>query len=89
MGLLFLLVLGAILGWLAAIVLDAESLRGLARNIGSGIAGALLAGLLVSPLAGRGSLLAETYSVGALMLSLVGALLAITFVNLFQRGELR
>jgi uncharacterized membrane protein YeaQ/YmgE (transglycosylase-associated protein family) len=49
----------------------------------------MLAGLLVSPLTGRGSLLADTYSVSALMLSLVGAVLAIAAVNLFLRREVR
>jgi len=89
MGLVFLIVLGAILGWLVAIILNAETREGLARNIGTGVVGALLSGLLVSPMAGRGSLLAETYSVGALMVSLVGSLLAIICVNLFPLRKLR
>jgi uncharacterized membrane protein YeaQ/YmgE (transglycosylase-associated protein family) len=89
MGLLFLLILGGILGWLASIISHGESLRGLIQNIGAGVAGAMTAGLLVSPLTGRGSLLADTYSVSALMLSLVGAVLAIAAVNLFLRREVR
>ena len=89
MGLIFMIVLGAILGWLAAIILDAESRPGLARNVGSGILGALGAGLLVSPLVGGGSLLAEHYSVTALLVALLGSLVLIACANVFGRLQLR
>lgn len=89
MGLMFLFVLGAIVGWVAAIVLKAENEEGLLRNSVAGIAGALLAGLLVSPLSGSGSLLAGTYEVTALLLSLVGAVVAIVGANLFKRWQVR
>lgn len=89
MGLLFLIVLGAILGWLAAIVLHAETRSGLRRNIGAGIAGALAAGVLISPLAGGGSLLSESYSITALLLSLAGSLVVIACTNLFRSLQVR
>lgn len=87
MGLVFMIVMGAILGWLAAIVMRAESRRGLTRNIGSGIAGALGAGLGVSPLVGGGSLLAESYSVTALLLALAGSILVIACANMVAGGS--
>ena len=42
MGLLFMIVVGAILGWLAAIVLKIEAPRGILLNIAAGVAGALV-----------------------------------------------
>ena len=88
MGLVFLIVLGGILGWLAAIILDAEDKRDLTLNLIAGVAGSTVAGLVVSPMVGGGTLLSDTYSVSALMLALVGALAAIAGANLFRHVQL-
>ena len=62
MGLLFIIVVGAILGWLAAIILRIETPRGILLNIAAGIAGALLTGLVIGPLLlGSASLLGGYY----------------------------
>jgi uncharacterized membrane protein YeaQ/YmgE (transglycosylase-associated protein family) len=89
MGLVFLVVLGGILGWLAAIILDAEDRRDLTLNLIAGVAGSTVTGLVVSPMVGGGTLLNDTYSVSALMLALVGALAAIAGANLFRHVQLR
>mgnify|MGYP001551470526 CR=1 FL=1 len=90
MGLLFMIVVGAILGWLAAIVLKIEVPRGILLNIGAGVIGALLTGLVFGPLLlGGTSLLNGYYGVGSLLLSLVGSLLVITALNVFGRRQLR
>ena len=52
MGLVFLIVIGGMLGWLAAIIVRAESDTARLRNILVGIAGALATGLAVIPLKG-------------------------------------
>ena len=90
MGLLFMIVVGAILGWLAAIVLKIEAPRGILLNIAAGVAGALLTGLLIGPLLlGSASLLGAYYRVGSLLLSLAGALVVIAAFNVFWREQLR
>jgi uncharacterized membrane protein YeaQ/YmgE (transglycosylase-associated protein family) len=90
MGLLFMIVVGAILGWLAAIVLQIESPRGILLNIAAGVAGALITGLLIGPLLlGSASLLAGYYRVGSLLISLAGSLVLIAALNVFWRGQLR
>lgn len=89
MGLLFMIVVGAILGWLAAIVLTIESPRGVLLNISAGVGGALLTGLLVGPLLGGSSLLGGHYQVEALLLSLVGSLVVVAAFNFFCREQLR
>jgi uncharacterized membrane protein YeaQ/YmgE (transglycosylase-associated protein family) len=90
MGLLFMIVVGAILGWLAAIILRIEAPRGILLNIAAGVGGALLAGMLVGPLLlGSASLIGGYYRVGSLLLSLAGSVLVIAAFNVFWRGELR
>lgn len=84
MGVLYLVIVGAILGWLAAILLQAENREGLKRNLGAGLAGALITGLIVSPLVGSGSLLSGTYRVTALLLSVLGSVALIAAVNLLR-----
>jgi uncharacterized membrane protein YeaQ/YmgE (transglycosylase-associated protein family) len=90
MGLLFMIVVGAIIGWLAAIVLRIELPRSILLNIAAGVAGALLMGLVISPmLIGGPSLLGGYYQVGALLLSLLGALALIAALNVFWPKKLR
>lgn len=84
MGLIFLIVVGAVLGWLAAIVTRSENLGGILRNVSAGIAGACLAGLVINPLVGAGSLLEGGYSVSALLISLLGSILLLVLVNLWR-----
>ena len=57
MGLVFLVVLGGILGWLAAIINRTENARGMLRNLVAGVGGALLTGLVLAPLLGVGRVL--------------------------------
>lgn len=83
MGFLFMFVVGAILGWLAAIVLMIEAPRGILLNIAAGISGALLTGLFVAPLLGGASLLGGNYSVGSLLISLAGAVAVIAAFNVY------
>ncbi|HEY7808081.1 MAG TPA: GlsB/YeaQ/YmgE family stress response membrane protein [Croceibacterium sp.] len=89
MGFLFMIVVGAILGWLVAIILRIEAPRGVLLNIAGGIAGALLAGLFIAPLFGNASLLGDNYSVGTLLLSLVGSIVVIAALNMFYGARLR
>lgn len=90
MGLIFLIVVGGTLGWLATIVLRAENVVGVARNAAVGIGGALASGLGLTPLVGEGDLLRGSYSVDALVISLIGSGLLLCAVNLLlQRHESR
>jgi uncharacterized membrane protein YeaQ/YmgE (transglycosylase-associated protein family) len=85
-----MIVVGAILGWLAAIILRIEAPRGILLNIAAGIAGALLMGLFIGPLLlGSASLLGGYHRVGSLLLSLAGSIVVIAVLNLFGRRRLR
>jgi uncharacterized membrane protein YeaQ/YmgE (transglycosylase-associated protein family) len=89
MGLVFLIVIGAMLGWLAAIIANAGTTVARARNIMIGIAGALVAGLVVNPLIGGNDLLAGQYSVEALLIALVGSVGVLLAAYLWRDRELR
>ena len=89
MGLLILLVVGGVIGWLASIVMRDNAQMGLFLNIVVGIVGAVLAGYLISPLLGAGTITQGDYSVGALLVSFLGAVVLLALVNLFRRGAVR
>ena len=78
------LVAGGILGWLANIEMGADRRRSLALNVLAGVAGALVAGtLLTSPLEPE-TLGASDLSVGGLLVASLGAILVLALVNLFR-----
>ena len=87
MGLVFLVVLGGILGWLAAIINSSDQARGLALNVAAGIAGALLTGLVLAPLLGIGSMLDGAYRVDGLLTALAGSLVVLVAVNVLRDRE--
>ena len=89
MGLVFLIVIGGILGWLAAIITRTESAAASQRSILLGIAGALVAGLVVNPLIGQSNLLDGQYSIAALVIALAGSVGVLLAVNLLRNKELR
>ena len=89
MGLLFMIVVGVILGWLTSIILRIEGPRGILLNIAAGVAGALIAGLFIAPLFGSPSLLGDNYSLLTLLLSLVGPIVGVAALNLLGREKLR
>lgn len=89
MGLVLLVVLGALLGWLAAIIMQVESSRGIALNVAAGIGGALIAGLVVSPLLGRSGLLEGRYHADGLVVAVLGAVGVLLLLNLLRGKALR
>jgi uncharacterized membrane protein YeaQ/YmgE (transglycosylase-associated protein family) len=60
---------------------------GLLVNIIVGIVGAFIAGLVLTPLFGIGTINQNNFSFPALMVSLLGAIILLAIVGLFQRGR--
>ncbi|WP_340588405.1 GlsB/YeaQ/YmgE family stress response membrane protein [Erythrobacter alti] len=90
MGIVFMIVVGAVLGWLVAFVVRADKVEyGLRINFVGGIIGALIGGLAVSPAVGAGTLLGSHYSVGAIMVCMIGSLALLFPLNLLQWRFLR
>jgi len=88
MGILIWLIVGGICGWLASLIMRTDAQQGIVLNVVVGIIGAFLAGWLVSPLVGVGTI-NQGLSVGSLLVSLVGAVILLAIVNLFRRGSVR
>ena len=82
MGLILLIVVGGILGWLASIVVRADDRQGILLNVSVGIAGALVAGLVSN----SGSILGGLSAL-ALLVSFVGALALLALLNLYRSRQ--
>jgi uncharacterized membrane protein YeaQ/YmgE (transglycosylase-associated protein family) len=80
------LIVGAIIGWLASQLMRTRS--GLVQNIVVGVVGAFLAGLVLTPLLGIGTINQNDFSLPALLVSLVGAIALLAVVSLVRRGSL-
>ncbi|WP_066659557.1 GlsB/YeaQ/YmgE family stress response membrane protein, partial [Sphingomonas sp. CCH9-H8] len=66
MNLIVLLIVGGVLGWLASIVMRTDAQQGIFLNIVVGIVGALLAGLLITPMIGGASITDGSFSATSL-----------------------
>lgn len=83
------LIVGGIVGWIASLMMRTDAQQGLFLNVIVGIVGAALAGWIISPLIGVPSINEGSFSFGALLVSLVGAVILLAIVNLVRRGSVR
>ncbi len=88
-NLIIIIIIGGILGWLASMVMRTDAQQGIFLNIVVGIVGALLAGFLISPLLGAGTITQGDFSIISLVVSFLGAVVLLGIVNLFRRGSVR
>lgn len=89
MGLLTLLVVGGIVGWLASLVMRTDAQQGIILNIVVGIIGSFLAAFLLSPVFGIAPITSGAISLPTIMMSLLGAIVLLAIVNLVRRGAVR
>ncbi len=81
---------GALVGWLASIVMRTDAQQGALLNIVVGIVGAFLGGFIFNMLGiGGGTINQGDFSLSALLVSFVGAVVLLGIVNLFRRGTVR
>lgn len=83
------IMVGGILGWIASMIMRTDAQQGIVLNIVVGIVGAIVAGLLLTPLFGMGTINQSNFSLGALLISLGGAVILLGGVNLVRRGAVR
>jgi uncharacterized membrane protein YeaQ/YmgE (transglycosylase-associated protein family) len=79
------LVVGAIIGWVASMIMRTRG--GLLLDIIVGIVGAFIAGLVLTPLLGISTINQGNFSFPALMVSLLGAIILLLVVKLISRGR--
>jgi uncharacterized membrane protein YeaQ/YmgE (transglycosylase-associated protein family) len=83
------LIVGGIVGWLASLLMKTDARQGIILNVVVGIIGAALAGFFISPMVGLPTINQGVFSIGSLLISLVGAVILLAIVNLFRRGTVR
>jgi uncharacterized membrane protein YeaQ/YmgE (transglycosylase-associated protein family) len=89
MNFIIWLIVGGLVGWVASLIMRTDAQQGIVLNVIVGIIGAFLAGWPISPLVGVGTINQSKFSLGALLVSLVGAVILLAIVNLFRRGSVR
>ncbi len=89
MNLIIWLVVGGVLGWLASILMRTNGQQGVILNVVVGIIGAMIAGWVISPMVGVGTINQNNFSLPALLVSFAGAVVLLAVVNLLRRGSTR
>ena len=89
MNFIIWLVVGGVIGWLASIFMKTDGQQGIILNVVVGIVGAMLAGWFISPLVGVGTINQSNFSLPALVVSFVGAVLLLAIVSVLRRGTPR
>jgi len=86
MSFIIWILVGALVGWLASIIMKTNKSQGAILNIIVGIVGALLAGWLISPLLGIPTI-NQSISLGSIAVSLGGAVILLALVKLLRGGS--
>jgi len=82
MGLIILVALGAILGWLATIIMRIDGHHEILLNVAVGIGGALLSGMAI-----KSDSIIVGISVGALLVGVAGSILGLILLNVIRRSR--
>ncbi|MEZ4678288.1 MAG: GlsB/YeaQ/YmgE family stress response membrane protein [Caldilineaceae bacterium] len=80
------IILGGLLGWIASMIMGTNAQQGTLMNIVVGIVGAFLAGWILTPLLGIATINQNNFSIPALGISLLGAVILLAIVRFFRRG---
>jgi uncharacterized membrane protein YeaQ/YmgE (transglycosylase-associated protein family) len=83
------IIVGGLIGWIASMIMRTNAQQGLFLNIVVGIVGAFIAGMFLSPLVGVPTINENVFSVAAMAVSLLGAVILLAVLNLFRRGAVR
>lgn len=89
MTLILILVVGGVIGWLASLLMRTDGQQGIFLNVIVGIVGALIAGVLVTPLFGGAPITSGSFDIKSLVVSFIGAVILLAIINLFRRGSVR
>ena len=89
MGLIIMLIVGGVIGWLASIVMRTDGQQGIILNVIVGIVGAILAGYVITPLIGGAPITSGALDIRSLISSFLGAVVLLAIVNMVRRGSPR
>jgi uncharacterized membrane protein YeaQ/YmgE (transglycosylase-associated protein family) len=83
------LIVGGLIGWVASMVMGTNRQQGILLNVIVGIVGAFIAGLVLTPLFGIATINQNDFSLPAMLVSLLGAVILLAVVSLFRRSSMR
>jgi len=89
MNIIIWLVVGGLIGWVASMLMRTDGQQGIILNVVVGVVGAMIGGWLISPMVGVATINQNAFSLGALAVSLLGAVILLAVVNLVRRGTAR
>ncbi len=89
MNFILWILVGGLIGWVASIVMRTDAQQGIFLNVIVGVVGALIAGWIISPLVGIPTINQDAFSLPALLVSLLGAIVLLGVVNLVRRDRIR
>jgi len=78
------IIAGALIGWVASLIMKTNNRQGLIADIIVGIVGAFLGGYFLSPLFNAGTINEGDFSIPALLVSLGGAVILLIISKLFR-----
>ena len=84
MNLIVWLIVGGLIGWIASMLMGTNGQQGIVLNIVVGIVGAFLGGFFLSRLFGMSTINEGNFTVGGLLLSLLGATILLGAVRLIR-----
>ena len=88
MNLIIYLIVGAIVGYVASRIMHTNSQQGLLMDIVVGVAGAFLAGFLISPLLGIGTI-NDAITLPTVLVSLLGAIVLLAIYKMITGRRVR
>ena len=91
MGIIIMLLFGALVGWLASMIMNTDAQMGAVSNIVVGIVGSLLGGLIYTFLTKGDADLTDrfmSFDIKSLIISLVGALALIGMLKFFRKDNM-
>jgi uncharacterized membrane protein YeaQ/YmgE (transglycosylase-associated protein family) len=82
------IVVGAVVGWLASMIMRTNRQQGLLMDIIVGIVGAFLGGFLFDAIFNTNTT-EDILSIPSILVALLGAIILLAIINLFRRGRVR
>ena len=89
MGFIVWILVGALVGWIASLIMKTDAQQGTILNIVIGIVGAWVGGYVISPLVGVSTINQNALSIPAILVSIVGAIIVIAIWNMIRKGVAR
>ncbi len=84
MGIILWIVLGALAGWIASIIMKNNAQQGAVGNIVVGIIGAIVGGWVMTFFGQAG---VTGFNIYSLIVAIIGAVILLAIVNAFKKGK--